>query len=179
MIKETNRREESVINSCIIRSKDIALLQAAKISNRHTKFFTLRTLRSLRSQGSITDIEEDLNQLIDDHKLSIARLLKPQFLANNIPFRVQRNGMNLFWFSSYDLANGYVILNKLVLKDTATHVLFLSDLESNPFFEGSIKAGEIHPYDKVAHLLEDIQPAWNDKRVIGKLHKQIESCEKV
>ena len=178
MTNVKNRKEESVINSCILRSRDITLLHAAKVSNRHTQFFLLRSLRSLQSDGYVKHIEEELNQLIEDHKISIARLLKPLFMANKIPFRIQKNGRELFWFSSADLTNGYVILLQLVHKDTATHVLFLSDHENNPFFDGNIKAGEIHPYDKVAHLLDEVLPAWDDhKRVIGKINQKITSCQ--
>ena len=177
MTNVKNRKEETVINSCILRSRDIALLLAAKISNRNTQFFTLRTLRSLQSDGYIKEIEKELNQLIDDHKLSIARLLNTLFMQHKIPFKVQKNGKALYWFSSHDLSNGYVILYHIVRKDTATHVLFLTDLENNPFFSGQIKAGEIYPYPDVAHLLDEVKPAWNNQTVIQKVNKKLKSCK--
>ena len=95
---------------------NIVTTETKELSIRYSLLISQYSVTEKAAQfwNHIKSIEEELNQMIDDHKLSIARLLHPLFAEHKIPFRQKINDSNIFWFSTYDLQNGYILLNKIV-----------------------------------------------------------------
>jgi len=179
MIKEINQKEVSVIKACILRSKDIAVCQAAKIKVKHAIYFLLRTKRRTADEDAMYSILFSLDQYIEDHKLTIARMLKPFFTKEKIPFEIN-NGREHYWFSTHDLRNGYVFLYQNPDIMWASHVLFLSDhIDDTIINYGKIEAGTIHPFDKVKHVLTSVKSVGGlDKILLKKTSKILENESK-
>ena len=173
MTNVKNRKEETLIRACILRSENIAILHGARISNRNLKFFTGRTLEKLSCTDHIQDTEEEIDNKIDDHKMSIARSLRPLFALHGINLREgKRKSEENFWFSNFDLDNGYVTLCNDPREDSATHILFLKSFKEH-------EAGSIKPFNQVAHLLRDIGSVWSSQVIVKMINETQRSCKKM
>lgn len=117
----------------------------------------LRVISPVSEEDSIKDLIRSLDNRIEDHKITIARMLKPFFAEKNIPFEIN-NGREHFWFSGHDLRKGYVLLWQNPNTLLATHVLLLTDhVDDTIMNKGEFKAGTIHKFETVKHFLNDMK----------------------
>jgi len=159
--KNQNRKEKSMIEACIIRSKFIIASNSFKHQLKEAVFFHNRMSMPLPSSGYLKELREEANDRIDDHERTIARYLKPLFKTHGLRIDWEANeGEEKFKFGYDDLKKGFVELStdktRPKILSAVTHILFLTDVKdlfSNTIYE----AGTIHKKDEVNHILMDVK----------------------
>lgn len=186
MQKQSDKTKDSIVETCITKSKWICYAIAAKQSLSMTKYFSSHVPILPPDWDKLhTSVGDSWNDKIDDWKKSIARFLKRRFDAKDINIGPDPER---YWFSTADLIAGYVFLyknkpanmlaEKLDKRNIPDFILFLT--EFNDTFDNTlIKLGDIRPYDDVKHNLAEpgFIPGVLDKKsiIVYHNHKSIKN----
>lgn len=152
--------KDVIINRCIVRSKDITLAKAARISLRNTKYYLNRLITVLPSQQHIVELDVELINVIDMYQKEIANWLKPIFMESEV------SNKNTFWFCEADLKRGWLITHVTDHFTSTKYVLFLSPTVD--VVGKTIAKGEIKPYSEVKSILSAVKPACSIKSAVFK-----------
>jgi hypothetical protein len=139
-----------IINSCIAKSKNIAIANAAKWYLRNAYFFIARFRYVVPNTGKIKETCDQLDNAIYDLKRSISIMLYN--LIGNRPIFIE----DLFWFSTADLKSGYVLLYPNSHTTYADNVLFLTEAV-DPFDNTIYFPGDIKSFRQVNHVLSTMK----------------------
>jgi hypothetical protein len=144
MIKEI--KEKSVIEMCIIRSKEIMKMKKALVVQQNATREVLSCSRRFASEDKLKEVEREIKNTIIEFEMSIALMLKPIMAVHGIHLD------DKFWFTLNEIRNGYVLFRKPNSLG-ATHVLFLRD-QTDSFDNSKVSEGDIKLYKHVNHFLE-------------------------
>ena len=149
----------AAIERCILRSKYIIMAQSFQQTRKEGDYFLNRfPTNTLISKNQLKELDNEIFVLIDGWTRDIANFLKPIFHAQNIEMQ------DKFWFSSFELKEGYVPLStrQMAQYGIDDRVLLLSTVEV-----GSEKfmAGQIITWTKHVEIVEYI-PSVIDKSFI-------------
>jgi len=140
----------AAIERCILRSKYIIMAQSVQQTRKEEDyFFNHFPTNTLVSKQCLPELDKEIFVLIDGFKRDIANFLRPVFHAQNIEMG------DKFWFSSFELRDGYVLLSTRQMAPYGVHdrVLLLStvDIESEKLFAGQIITWEKHT--KISNII--------------------------
>jgi len=136
--------ESSLVENCVKRSREIIYLKAAKLSLREAQLLLNGVNKVFPDSDSLKDLLQSIDVLIEDHKLSIARSLKPILQHHGINIKEEEG----FWFTNDEMQKGYLLLGD--------KILFLGTGYDGPF---KIEMGEIHTIDNnISIALSSIKP---------------------
>jgi len=149
----------TVMERCILRSKYIIMAQSFQQSRKEDDYFLNHfPTNTLVSKACLPELDKEVFVLIDGWKRDIANFLRPIFHAQNIEME------DKFWFSGFELKDGYVLLSTRQMAQYGINdrVLLLSavDVESETVFAGQIITWERHT------KIVDVIPSVVDKSFI-------------
>src|SRR4030042_2426814 len=93
-------KEKSVIEICIIRSKQINQMRKALIVLSSAKTEVLRCSRRFPTEDKLQELIIEIKNSISELQMSIAKLLKPMVATEGIELD------NKYWISSDDIRSG-------------------------------------------------------------------------
>jgi hypothetical protein len=135
--------EQSLIENCVKRSREIIYLKASKLMLRNAQLLLNGVTKVFPSMEHLNNILQSIDVSIEDHQLSIARGLNAPLEQHGIKINIKEG----FWFTYSEMKKGYTIIG--------SKVLFLGTTFDGPF---KIIPGEIHSIQDVQHLLTNITP---------------------
>ena len=145
----------AAIDRCILRSKYIIMAQSVQQTRKEEDyFFNHFPTNTLVSKIHLPELDKEIFVLIDGWKRDIANFLRPIFHAQNIEMD------DKFWFSSFNLKEGYVLLStrQMAPYGVDDRVLLLStvDIGSEKLFAGQIITWEKHTkiIDKIPSVID-------------------------
>jgi hypothetical protein len=143
--------EKTVIETCILRSKQLQKLKRILVKTRDLKTELTSCIVHFTEEEEVVDLIRNVENRIAEFEVSISQSLQPLVKTHGIQLDLR------YWFSSDDIRSGYALLRKPNVSPRmgATHVLFLKDQIDS--FDGTrIKEGDIRLYNHVNHFLERI-----------------------
>lgn len=160
-------KEKTVVEVCIIRSKEIAQQRKALVILQNAKSEVVKCSRRFPTEDKMKELITEIKNSIIELQMSIALMLKPIMAVEGIHLESK------FWFSLSEITNGYVLFRKDNAMG-ATHVLFLRD-HTDSFDNTSVKQGELKLYKHVNHFLERIDADIELRKAQSKSKKDVQN----
>jgi hypothetical protein len=174
MEKNNKNLEQSLTGACVLRSKNIILLKAAKFENRHTKFFLDRTPPLLPSHKYIMELEKEITNRIDEYQRDIVKYLR-QILVLNKAYKIELG--EKFYFSSRELKDGYVFFYNHPFSNYITGVLILGKFNAKPEDKIKIEPGMIFEFNEIKKYLNQINSVIDNTVALHYATKKIKHNE--
>jgi len=118
--------DKNLIQTCILRSRYIILGQSAQHANKEILYFIngIPGNIPLPSKECLPELDKEISVALHGLKTDIANFLRPILHAQDIAIK------DKFWFSSYDLEQGYVQFSTRNMSkfDIVNRVLLLTDV---------------------------------------------------
>lgn len=149
----------AVIERCILRSKYVITAQSLQQSRKEDDYFLNHIpTNTLVSKACLPELDKEIFILIDGWKRDIANFLRPIFHAQDIEM------VDKFWFSGFELRDGYVLLSTRQMAPYGIHdrVLLLSTVETE---SDKVLAGQIITWTEHTKIINNI-PSVIDKTFI-------------